>query len=64
MYKKGLCCKKSYVSVIHKYLTLFSFFCTGLRSAVGNVSGNRWESDRRSRGRKFYPGLVPYFRGD
>ena len=38
--------------------------CTGPRSAVGNVSGNRCESDCRSRGREFDPGLVPYFRGD
>ena len=33
-------------------------------SAVGNVFGNRWESDWRSRGREFDPGPVPYFRGD
>ena len=37
---------------------------TGPRSAVGNVSGNRCKSDCRSRGRKFNPGPVPYFRGD
>ena len=37
---------------------------TGPRSAVGNVSGNRCESDCRSRGRKFDPATVPYFRGD
>ena len=36
----------------------------GLRTAVGNVSGYRCESDCRSRGRKFDPGPVPYFRGD
>ena len=36
----------------------------GLRSAVGNVSGNRCESDCRSRGREFDPGPVPYFCGD
>ena len=34
------------------------------RSAVGNVSGNRCESDCRSRGREFDPGPVPYFCGD
>ena len=39
-------------------------FYTGPRSAVGNVSGNRCESDCRSRGREFDPGPVPYFRGD
>ena len=33
-------------------------------SAFGNVSGNRCESDCRSRGREFDPGPVPYFRGD
>ena len=37
---------------------------TGPRSAVGNVSGYRCESDCRSRGRQFDPGLVPHFRGD
>ena len=37
---------------------------TGPCSAVGNVSGNRCESDCRSRGREFDPGPVPYFRGD
>ena len=37
---------------------------TGQRSAVGSMSGNRCESDCRSRGRKFDPGPVPYFRGD
>ena len=36
----------------------------GPRSAVGNVSGNRCESDCRSRGREFDPGPVPYFLGD
>ena len=33
-------------------------------STVCNLSGNRCESDCRSRGREFNPGLVPYFRGD
>ena len=33
-------------------------------STVGNVSGNRCESDCRSRGREFDPGPVQYFRGD
>ena len=35
-----------------------------IKSDVGNVSGNRCESDCRSRGHKFDPGLVPYFHGD
>ena len=33
-------------------------------SAVGNMSGNRCESDCRSKGREFDPGPVPYVRGD
>ena len=37
---------------------------TRLRSAVGNVSGNRCESDCRSRGHKFDPSPIPYFHGD
>ena len=42
----------------------FLFLQTGPRSAVGNMSDNRCESDCRSRGREFDPGPVPYFRGD
>ena len=34
------------------------------RRAVGNMSGNRWESDCRSRGCEFDPGAVSYFPGD
>ena len=37
---------------------------TGPGSAVGNMSGNRCESDCRSRGSEFDPGPVPYFHGD
>ena len=37
---------------------------TGLCSAVSNESRNRCESDCRSRGPEFDPGVVPYFRGD
>ena len=37
---------------------------TGLRRAVGNVSGNRCESDCRYRGREFDPSPLPYLRGD
>ena len=44
--------------------TIETNLLTGLRSAVGNVSGNRCESDCRSKGREFDPGPVPYFRGD
>ena len=43
-------------------------FSTELESeisvAVGNVSGNRCESDCRSRGRDFDPGPVQYFPED
>ena len=46
------------------FLTVFTFVTTGPRSAVGNVSCYRYMSDCRSRGRKFDPGLVPFFRGD
>ena len=41
-----------------------SSWCTGPRSAVGNVSGYRCVSDCNSRGCEFDPGPVPYFRGD
>ena len=37
---------------------------TGLRSAVGNVSDNRCESDCRSSGYEFDPRTVKYFRID
>ena len=37
---------------------------TGQRSTVSNVSGNRCESDCRSRGREFDLVLVLYLRGD
>ena len=65
---KGLSkCIKLYffqnLGFISKFFFFFFFF-TGPRSAVGNVSGNRCESDCRSRGREFDPGPVPYFRGD
>ena len=36
----------------------------GLLSAVGNVSECRYVSGCRSRGHKFNPGPVPYFRVD
>ena len=67
----------SYMQLIKEYLLAIKQFdyswslgykrpitCTGPRSAVGNVSGNRCQSDCRSRGREFNPGAVPYFRGD
>ena len=49
---------------IEEILGITNTISTGPRSSVGNMSGNRCESDCRSRGRKFDPGLVPYFRGD
>ena len=33
-------------------------------STVSNVTDCRYVSDCRSRGHEFYPGTVPYFRGD
>ena len=50
-----LVCSSKYVWIIPK---------TGPHSAFGKVSGNRCESDCRSRGREFDPSPVPYFRGD
>ena len=50
------CEKKNEISFLIAY--------TGLRSAVGNVSGYRGLSDCWYRGREFDPGPVPYFRGD
>ena len=41
-----------------------SLLITRPHSTVGNVSGNRCESDCRSRGRELALGLVPYFPGD
>ena len=37
---------------------IFHLCITGRRSAVGNVSGNRCESDCRSRGRELGPGPI------
>ena len=52
----------AYVDILKTY---FSHEITiEQRSAVGNVSGNRCESDCRSRGREFDPCQVPYFCGD
>ena len=49
-------------NIIISFLTLD--FTTGPRTAVGNVSGNRCESDCRSRDCEFDPSPVPYFCGD
>ena len=54
----------AYKQVRDSTVFLYPITGTGPRSAVGNVSGNRCESDCRSRGREFDPGPVPYFRGD
>ena len=40
---------------------LFIFILTRLGSAVGNMSGNRFESDCRSRGREFDPSRYHTF---
>ena len=57
--KWALCQILSLFSLLN-VITKFS----GPRSAVGNVSGNRCESDCRSRDREFNPGLVQCFPGD
>ena len=48
----------------YKGRKISQYLSTWQRSAVGNMSGNRCESDCRSRDLEFDPGLVPYFRGD
>ena len=57
-----------YLLLITYYLSLITYYLLLIispgRVTVSNVSGNRCESDSRSRGRKFDPGPVPYFRGD
>ena len=55
--------KMLYLSIVATYIRI-PFWPAGRRSTVGNVSGYRCVSDCRSRGRKFDPGPVPYFRGD
>ena len=54
--------RKSLISILFGFWSLSRH--TRPHSAVGNVSGNRCESDCRSRGREFDPSPVPYFRGD
>ena len=51
----------SYISIV-KYERHVNL--AGLRSTVSNVSGYRCVTDCISRGCKFDPGQVPYFRGD
>ena len=48
----------------NNFLLKMSCLKTGPHSTVGNVSGNRCESDCRSSGREFDLGSVPYFRRD
>ena len=54
----------SIFDILYIFFVEYFLMLTGPRSAVGNVSGNRCESDCRSRGREFDPGPVTYFRGD
>ena len=61
IYFRRSCSLNNYDKIGIKFKNLY---ITGPRSAVGNVSGNRCESDCRSRGREFDPGPVPYFHGD
>ena len=56
--------KSECVSFDLLWVAIWSFSNTRPYSAVDNVSCNRCESDCRSRGREFDPGLVPYFSGD
>ena len=42
----------------------FTLKSKGLRSAVCNVPDYRFASDCKSRGHKFDPSQVPFFRGD
>ena len=44
----------------NRVMVLVHCTSTGLLSAFGNVSGNRCQSDCRSRGREFDLGPVPY----
>ena len=58
--------KFSEVNLKHKfaYFSKSQPITTRPRSAVGNMSGNRCESDCRYWGREFDCSPVPYFRGD
>ena len=62
----NLCKQFGVLDAMHKkyYIQTLQPTFTGLRSAVGNVSGYRCMSDCRSRGCEFDPGPVPYFCGD
>ena len=53
-------------TLFHEFIKYYRIkgHISGPYSAVGNMSGYRCVSDCRSRGRKFDPGPVPYFRGD
>ena len=46
------------------HIHLYDQINTAPCSAVRNMSGCRYVSDCRSRGREFDPHLVPYFNGD
>ena len=54
-------CLRSSVELCPYACTQPQRFSTGPRSAVGNVSDNRCESDCRSRGREFDPGRSHIF---
>ena len=56
------CADKVILNLITRNIHIY--ICSGPRSAVGNMSGYRCESDCKSRGREFDPGPVPNFRGD
>ena len=52
-----------YTNILYNSKILYNF-CRPSCVAQSVTSGNRCESDCRSRGREFDPGPVPYFRGD
>ena len=62
-YNANAQCDFSFITVSN-CVTFLKIRITGPRRAVCNASGNRCESDCRSRGHEFDPGPVPYFHGD
>ena len=63
--KDGGQCSFFYLLLLYfGFSIVISLAQTGLRSAVGNMSGYRCVSDCNSRGREFDLGPVPYFCGD
>ena len=61
-HKSPQCCRS--IVLCRLQLSRKCSFFTRPRSAVGKVSGNRCESNCRSKGREFDPDPVPYFDED